>query len=155
MKRTIYLALLLIGYSLRAQDLTQLRDRDQIREYLKFEDKDLLPFRDQDRIHLTEITLLDGTVVNADGTHRTADGDRLRLRDGECMDLDGNKYASEEQFRQQLQYRLQTMNQLHFALRDGNAFQQYQNRLMAMADPYFSFQNRKAVQESKPGSGPG
>lgn len=124
MKTAVYLCLLLIGFSLQAQDQDQLRDQDRLRDYLVLEDKKLLQVRDQDRIHLTEqVTLPDGSVVNVDGTYRNAQGDRLRLRDGQCLDMDGNKYSSEEQFSQHLQYRLRAMNQLHFAFQDGHVFQ--------------------------------
>ncbi len=127
MKTAVYLCLLLIGVSIQAQDLDQLRDQDRLRDYLVLQDRQLLHVRDQDRIHLIkQISLADGSVVNPDGTYRNPEGDRLRLRDGQCLDLDGNKYISEEQFRQHLQYRLQAMDQLHFAFRDGRPLQ-FQN----------------------------
>lgn len=133
MKTAAYLCLLLIAFSIQAQDRDQLRDRDQIRDYLLLEDKQLLQIRDQDRIQLRDqVTLLDGTVVNADGTYRNPQGDRLRLRDGECLDMDGNRYGSQEQFANHLRFRLQAMEQLHYAFRDGNAYQvqeQSQERL--------------------------
>jgi len=124
MKNMAYLCLLLIGLSVQAQDLDQLRDQDRIREYLLLQDNELLRVRDQDRIRLSEQTTLpDGSVVNPDGTYRDAEGVRQRLRDGECLDLDGNKYSSQEQFQQHLQYRLQAMNQMHFAFQDGKTTQ--------------------------------
>jgi hypothetical protein len=42
--------------------------------------------------------LTDGTTVNPDGTSRKR-GDRLRLRNGECLDMNGVKYSNEYQYR--------------------------------------------------------
>lgn len=121
---SVYLVLLLISFSIQAQDRDQLRDRDRIHEYLVMEDGILLHVRDQDRIRLQDkLTLLDGTEVNVDGRYKSAEGDRLRLLDGQCLDFDGNKYASQQQFQQHLSFREQAANQLHFAFKDGYAYQ--------------------------------
>lgn len=123
-KISVYVVLLLISFSIQAQDRDQLRDRDRIHEYLVLEDGILLHVRDQDRIRLHDkLTLLDGTVVNVDGRYKSPEGDRLRLLDGQCLDLDGNKYASQQQFQQHLSYRERATNQLHFAFKDGNLYQ--------------------------------
>lgn len=74
--------------------------------------------------------------INPDGTFMIRQRDRDRLRDGECLDLDGNVYASKQQFRDQMQFRLQAMNMEHFIVQDGNVYQvknQEQTRLQEQA----------------------
>jgi hypothetical protein len=61
-------------------------------------DGDVLQIRDRDQIRLQDkIILTDGTTVNPDGTSRKKD--RLRLRNGECLDMNGVKYSNEYQYR--------------------------------------------------------
>jgi hypothetical protein len=57
-------------------------------------DGDVLQIRDRDQIRLQDkIILTNGTTVNPDGTFEKG-GDRLRLRDGECLDMNGVKYSN-------------------------------------------------------------
>jgi hypothetical protein len=63
-------------------------------------DGDVLQIRDRDQIRLQDkIILTDGTTVNPDGSSR---GDRLRLRNGECLDMNGVKYSNEYQYRSKI-----------------------------------------------------
>ncbi len=96
-----------------------LADRTQDRDQLQDRDGDL----DQDKIRLRDqIRLNDGTIVKTDGAFVDANGVQQRLRQGECVDMDGNRYASHDQFRQQLQVRSQAMNQAHYVYQDGQMF---------------------------------
>lgn len=41
------------------------------------------------------MTLKNGTMINPDGSYHLKNGKQLRLRDGQCMDMNGSKYRSE------------------------------------------------------------
>jgi ferredoxin-like protein FixX len=138
MKRILFLVIAFLGTAmLTAQD--QDRDRDR----LMMVDGDVLQIRDRDQIRLqAPIRLNDGTLVNPNGSYTTRNNNRLRLKDGECLDNDGVKYRNEYQYRYKVQQenkglsdaQIQERNQnrYHIMLVDGEAVQirnQSQNRL--------------------------
>ncbi len=144
MKKMFLAAFVILGTTmLTAQD----RDRDRIQDpdhdRLMLVDGDVLQIRDRDQIHLQDpLTLGDGTVINPDGTYLTKDRDRLRLKDGECLDNDGTKYGSEYQYRAKLnqeyagltnaQIQERNQNRYHVMRIDGEVYQirnQSQSRL--------------------------
>jgi len=131
-------------------------------------DGDVLQIRDRDQIRLQEpITLEDGTIVNPDGSYITGDRDRLRLKDGECLDNNGVKYRNEYQYRYKVeqenkglsQTTIQERNQNRFQIMmiEGEAFQilnREQNRIQdevnlgdgIIVNPDGSYQNEKRKQ---------
>lgn len=142
--KTIFflIALVVLGPTATpAQDRDQEQDQDQVR--LMQVDGGVLQIRDHDQIRLqTNLTLNDGTQINPDGSYTTRDRDRLRLKEGECMDMDGVVYNSEYQYRfkikqenkglSQAQIQERNQNRTHFILMDGQVFQvrnQSQNQL--------------------------
>jgi hypothetical protein len=130
---------------LRAQDRIKAQDKIKAQDHvsLMLVDGDLLLIRDRDQIRLLDkTTLSDGAVVNADGTVLKRGGDKLRLHDGECIDLNGVIYANEYLYRSSVkqenkaltesQMQDRNKNRSHITLIDGNAYQvgnQVQNRV--------------------------
>ncbi|MCB0473486.1 MAG: hypothetical protein KDC56_10550, partial [Flavobacteriaceae bacterium] len=49
-----------------------------------------------------QMSLKNGTVVNPDGTYHTMDPKRLRLLDGECLDMNGEIFRNIYQLRKEL-----------------------------------------------------
>ncbi|WP_445955551.1 DUF6799 domain-containing protein [Yeosuana sp.] len=145
MKKMLYLIVLVaLGTTtITAQDQNQDKDQDQDQVRLMLVDGDVLQIRDRDQIRLKDkVTLTDGTVINPDGSYLTRDRAQLRLKDGECLDMNGIKYNNEYQYQfmvkqnnkglseDQIQQRSQ--NRTHFMLVDGEMLQiknQSQNRL--------------------------
>ncbi len=77
----------------------KVKDKEQDKIHLVLFDGDVFQIKDRDQLHLKDkITLNDGTLVETDGTYQKVGGDKLRLRDEECLDMDGNLYANEYQY---------------------------------------------------------
>ncbi len=57
--------------------------------------------------------------LSPDGSYKLQNQQTMRLREGECLDPEGNMYMTEAQFRQQAQLRLQAMAQDHFMFQNG------------------------------------
>ncbi|MFO8146381.1 MAG: DUF6799 domain-containing protein [Gillisia sp.] len=137
----ILLALLVFNPVMNAQDQIKDQDRDQTR--LMMVDGDLLQIRDRDQVQLKDkITLNDGTVLSPNGRYVTREGKKLRLKDGECLDMDGVKYNNEYQYRfkvmqenkglSQEQMSERNENRTQFVAMDGQVYQvrnQEQKRL--------------------------
>lgn len=137
----ILLALLVYNPVMNAQDQIKDQDRDQTR--LMMVDGDLLQIRDRDQVKLKDkITLNDGTVLNSNGSYVTREGKKLRLKEGECLDMDGVKYNNEYQYRFKVmqenkglseeQIRERNQNRTQFVAMDGQVYQvmnQEQKRL--------------------------
>jgi hypothetical protein len=74
-------------------------------------DGDVLQIRDRDQIRLQDkIILTNGTTVNQMVLSRKK-GDRLRLRDGECLDMNGVKYSNEYQYRSKIKQESKNLTQ--------------------------------------------
>lgn len=145
MKKVIYLlmSLLMIAFTTYAQDKAhngdQPRDQDELKlhECIIFDDGEvyLLVDRDQDRIRLKDqIRLHDGTVVESNGMFTDAEGVSQTLRQGECLDMDGNRYASHEGFRRNIQIREQAMNQPHYVFRKGQLYSEQNQQRMQVRE---------------------
>lgn len=138
MKKLMLLcALVMAGFALQAQDQDQDRDRDQdrdqLRQHLLYEDGTLYaindPDRDQDRDQVRDrIHLNDGTVVNPDGSYQTSTGKQLRLRDGQCLDMEGNVYRNQSQFRTQSRSRLEASAKEHLMYQNGQLYRVQNNQ---------------------------
>jgi hypothetical protein len=166
MKRNlVLLALIVLGsMALTAQERDQDRIQDQDRTKLVMVNGEMLELRDRAEMRLKDKqTLADGSVVAPDGTYETADGDRLKLKNGECLDGDGIKYRNEYQYRYKVgqenkgltqdQIRERNQNRVQYTLVDGDMYvvrNQTQQRLQesldlgngVVVDPDGSFQTR-------------
>jgi hypothetical protein len=117
MKKLLTAAIMLLAVSfLHAQDKTQdqdrikLQDKKQIHQYLHLENKEVFLMKDMKRTKLQkELRLKDGTVVQPDGAFRNKKGDRLRLREGECLDMEGNWFANHEKMMERMRNREKEM----------------------------------------------
>jgi hypothetical protein len=120
MKKLLTAAIMLLAVSfLHAQDQTQdqdrikLQDKKQIHQYLHLENKEVFLVKDMKRTRLQkELRLKDGTVVQPDGAFRNKKGDRLRLREGECLDMEGNWFANHEKMMERMRNREKEMEKL-------------------------------------------
>ena len=106
-------------------------------------DGDVLQIRDLNQIRLQDkLTLSDGTTVNPDGTYQKKGNARLRLRNGECLDMSGVKYSNEHRYRSKIKQENKNLNQSQMMERnqsrsyltviEGNIYQirnQKQNKL--------------------------
>lgn len=166
MKRNlVLLALIVLGsMALTAQERDQDRIQDQDRTKLVMVNGEMLELRDRAEMRLKyKQTLSDGSVVSPDGTYQTTDGDRLKLKKGECLDGDGIKYRNEYQYRYKVsqenkgltqdQIRERNQNRVQYTLVDGDMYvvrNQTQQRLQESLDlgngvvvnPDGSFQTR-------------
>ena len=150
MKRNlVLLALIVLGsMALTAQERDQDRIQDQDRTKLVMVNGEMLELRDRAEMRLKDKqTLADGSVVAPDGTYETADGDRLKLKKGECLDGDGIKYRNEYQYRYKVgmenkgltqdQIRERNQNRVQYTLVEGDMYvvrNQTQQRLQESLD---------------------
>jgi uncharacterized protein YxjI len=135
----MFFAFVVLGTAmLVAQDRDQIQDRD--RDQLMMVDGEVLQIRDQEQIRLREpITLNDGTVIHPDGTYTTRDQQRLRLKDGECLDNNGILYRNEYQYR----YKVQQENK---GLAENQVRARNQNRFQVMVIDGEAYQIRNEIQ---------
>lgn len=105
------------GYIATAQG--QQRDRLRIHDHYMVRDGKVLQMRDGQGAAITSPqTLNNGTTVNPDGTVQMRGGKQLRLRDGECLDMDGNRYTSQD--RMQRRFERQDKMQQRYDARGKN-----------------------------------
>lgn len=104
-KKVLVIVFIVFGIAMiNAQDKDQDQDRDRIQDRFILVDGDVLQIRDRDQIRLHDhIVLSDETTVKPNGVYLTKDQKQYRLRDGECMDMDGIKYRNEYQYRFKVQ----------------------------------------------------
>ncbi len=126
-----------------AQERDQDRIQDQDRTRLVMVNGEMLEVRERSHMRLQDKQKLnDGSIVSPDGTYITRDQERLRLKDGQCLDMDGVMYRNEYQYRYkiqqdnkgltQAQIQERNQNRVHYMMMDGEIFQirnQSQNRL--------------------------
>jgi hypothetical protein len=110
----------------------QERDQDQVRYMLI--DGELIRIRDKDQSLIqNKLMIKDGTTLNADGSYITKDQIKMRLHNGECLDMDGNKYQNEFEYNKRLreEYKNLSQNQIqersqnrsHYILIEGKVYQ--------------------------------
>lgn len=49
-----------------------------------------------------QMTMQNGTVMNTDGSYQPKTGKQHQLRNGQCMDMNGNKYRSHQMFQKRM-----------------------------------------------------
>lgn len=112
--KTLIIALLSVllinGVSLaQDRDRTQDRDKDKIQQRDRLHTEDYLYLKKGKLFQVTngvqstlqqKVTLQNGTVVNPDGTYQLQTREQYRLRDGECLDMNGNRYLNRNRFNQ-------------------------------------------------------
>ena len=113
----ILLAIVLAGGICFAQDQTQQKDKIQKRDrihredHLLYQNGQLYQFRNGERSLLQkQVQLKNGAVCNPDGTCQLKDKTQIRLRNGECVDMTGNRYLNQNKFNQNKFMRPNQMN---------------------------------------------
>ncbi|SDM29303.1 hypothetical protein SAMN05421813_10931 [Daejeonella rubra] len=104
MKTKISILLIILlgaGSMLKAQQQDQIQKQDRIHqeEHLRFYDGKLYQYKDGVQSQVTEqVRLRNGTVVNPDGSYQLQNQERFQLRQGECLDMDGIRYRTQNKF---------------------------------------------------------
>jgi hypothetical protein len=80
--------------------------------------------------------------VNPDGTYKFRNELKVKLKEGECLDPDGNKYASQAQFHEQTQSLI--MAEPYFSFQDGRIVHT-QNQIQSKLRSRWTFMNGAAV----------
>lgn len=135
----LVIVMLLSTMAFNAQERDRDRIQDQDRTNLVMINGEMYQLRNRAESRLQQaVRLKDGTTVNPDGTYTTADGQKLRLRNGECLDGDGVKYRNEYQYRYkvnrenqglaQAQIQERNQNRVQYMLVDGEMYQ-YNNQV--------------------------
>lgn len=111
---SIFFAALILAGQAWAQDTTRIRKTDKDKTVTR----DKTQVQKKDRIHQedhfmymdgkmyqvkqgvrsevkSQLRLENGMVVDPDGHYQIKDRERLQLRDGECLDLSGNRYQNQ------------------------------------------------------------
>lgn len=129
------IAFVILGITaVEAQDKDKIQDRDRDQTHWMLVDGDVLQIQDRTQIRLRDkITLSNGTILNSNGTYQTFDRRQLRLQDGECFDMAGNKFRNEYQYRLRVkqenkgltraQITERNQNRVHYMLVDGELLQ--------------------------------
>lgn len=105
----VIISFIMIAGTVQAQDTVRKRDqtqsgvqkRDRIHqeEHLHLQDGKLYQIRKGVRSEVkSQIKLKNGTVVNPDGSYMLKNQERLRMSNGECMDMSGNIYKNQNMF---------------------------------------------------------
>ena len=118
-------SLLVVGW-LQAQDRDQKRDRDQdrIHQHLMLKDGKMYQIEGQQMTQLqAQQKLANGCVVNPDGTYQFQNKKKQQLKNGECLDMQGNRFKSQQEFQQQMQNRERAMAQEHLVYQGGQMYQ--------------------------------
>ena len=124
-KLNVMLAYAITGTAtLTAQEKDRFQEPAQDRDRLILFDGDMLQIKGRDLDHLQDPrTRNDGSVVNADGSYMKKDTDRLRLKDGECLDNYGNRFDSEYQYISRLNLTYKGLSDAQIQERNKNRFQ--------------------------------
>jgi hypothetical protein len=75
------------------------RDRIHQEEHLMLIDGKLYKMQSGVRTQVeSQVQLRKGGVINPDGSYQLKNAERLQLHNGECLDLDGNRYQNQRMF---------------------------------------------------------
>ncbi len=82
---------------------SQIQERNQNRIYYTLVDGDMYLVRNQSQHRIQDkIDLGNGVVVNADGTYQNRERKQLQLKDGECINMDGEVFRNMYQYRKMI-----------------------------------------------------
>lgn len=82
----------------------QIRANAMAQEHFMYQNGQMYRIRNQEKIKLNEAaTLQNGTKVNPDGNIQQRDKKQIRMQDGECLDMDGNHYATQDRYREKME----------------------------------------------------
>ncbi len=97
------LLILLLGVSalLKAQQQDQVQKQDRIHQedHFRFYDGKLYQYKEGVQSQVMEqVRLKNETLINPDGSYQLQNQERFHLRQGECLDMDGLRYRTHNQF---------------------------------------------------------
>jgi hypothetical protein len=91
--------LLVTGTVLTAQDKIQIKDRIHQEDHIMLKDGSCLLVNAGVSTKLaTPLKLNNGITVNPDGSYQLQNQQKLQLRDGECLDMNGARYLNQGKF---------------------------------------------------------
>lgn len=108
MKHIIFLFAILFfaaGSTMQAQDRDRVKKQDRIHleDHLMLKDGSCLLIKQGSETKLQEpLKLNNGTIIHPDGSYQIKDRERLQLRDGECLDMNGNRYLNQNKFNRRI-----------------------------------------------------
>lgn len=85
----------------RDQTKTKIQKRDRIHqeEHLQFMDGKLYRYQNGVRSQVqSQVQLKNGGSINPDGSYQLKNQERMQLRNGECLDMEGNRYQNQNMF---------------------------------------------------------
>lgn len=95
--------ILVTGMAATAQDKIQQKDRIHQEDHLRLQDGSCLLVKDGVPVKLkTQMKLNNGTLINPDGSYQLQNQEKYQLRNGECLDLNGNRYLNQQQFNKRI-----------------------------------------------------
>ncbi len=134
MKKSFYLlAYLLLGFTItsfaqdqeKKKDQTKTQDRIKLHEHLLYKDGNLYQVKDQKQTKVqAQIKLKNGTTIEPDGMVKKKNGDRLQLKNGECMDMNGGHYKTEAKFMERVRASEKEMHKKELKPADSKQKQQ-------------------------------
>ena len=123
----------------------QNRDQDRVQEHLMLKDGKMYRVNEQKQTQLTTPLQLDnGATVNPDGTYQLQDRKQKRLKDGQCLDFQGNRYSNQQQFREQMQLRNQALVQEHYEFKNGQMYR-WRNQTQEQLQEQVEFKNGSVI----------
>ena len=81
-------------------------------EHLVLQNGQMYRVQNQQKSQLQEqLTLPNGTLVTPNGSVQAKEKKRFQLKDGECLDMEGKRYETQERFREKMEQRnIERMN---------------------------------------------
>lgn len=81
------------------KSMVQKRDRIHMEEHMVFQDGKLYQVRQGERTQVqTQLKLKNGMMINPDGSYQLMNKERYQLKNGECLDMAGNRYQNQNMF---------------------------------------------------------
>lgn len=96
---------LIVGSTVFAQDQDRIKTQDRIHQedHLRLQDGKLYLMNKGVQNQVKEqVKLSNGTVINPDGTYQLQNQQKFQLRDGECIDMNGNRYLNQNRFNKRM-----------------------------------------------------
>lgn len=91
----------------------QQRDRIHQQDHFLFLDGKVYRVQNGVRTEVRDRLQLQNCVINPDGSYQIRNQDKLQLRNGECLDPSGNRYASQQMFNRNKMMTQQQINRSH------------------------------------------
>ncbi|MGC8749779.1 DUF6799 domain-containing protein [Hydrotalea sp.] len=119
------------------RDQTQKRDRIHSEDHLMMRDGKLYQVKNGEMLQLREqLRLKNGATIEPNGMYQLANQEKYQLRNGECMDMDGNRYLNQNRFNQR-------------KMMTNKEIERYRNMIMRKNNPPKPAANRQGMNGNK------